>query len=110
TGLLMMRPWAHASVLVSARIVLQKDTVIAAAIGNFRIARLRHSVRAFAIGRRVPGGEWNHSSCVGARPFKRTFVLLRAIDVIRELVVKINMIKLPGRLIVFGGPSLATIR
>src|SRR5438477_12638849 len=105
-----MRPWAHASVLVSALIVLQKDAVIAAPIRNFRIARLRDGISAFAIGCPVPGAEGNHSSCVGARPFKRTFVLLRAIDVIRELVVKINMIKLPGRLIVFGGPSLAAIR
>src|SRR5690349_17480560 len=104
-----MRPWAHTSVLVSALIILEEDAVIAAAICNFWIAGLRHSVRAFAIGCRVPGGEWNHSSCVGARSFKRAFILLRAIDVIRELIVKIDMIKLCGGLIVFGSPCLAGV-
>src|ERR1700746_4125115 len=102
-----MGPRTDASVLVSALVILQKEAVIAAAIGNLGIARLRHTVRAFAIGGPLPRAERNRSSRVGARSFKRTFVLLRAVDVIRELVVKIDMIKLRGGLVVLSGPGFA---
>ena|SRR5437667_10534258 len=104
-----MRPWAHTSVLVSALIVLQKDAVVAAAIGNLSVARLRHGKSALSVGCPVPGTEGNHSLVVGARPFKRTFVLLRPVDVIRELIVKIDVIKLRGGLIVFGAPCFTGI-
>ena len=86
---LIMRPRAYAAVLVCAPIVLYEDAVVAAAIGDFRIIRLRHGVCAFAIGDLVPSGERDHSSGVRTRSFKRTFVLLRAVDVIRKLVVNV---------------------
>src|ERR1043166_3612382 len=104
-----MWPGTHASVLVSALIILQKEAVIAAAIGNLGIARLRHAICAFAVGGLVPRAERNRSSRIGARSLKRALVLLRAVDVIRELVVQVDMIKLRGGLIVLGGPSLAAI-
>src|SRR6516225_9341914 len=105
-----MRPWTHASVLVSAPIILQKQAVIAAAICILGITRLRHAISAFAVCRSMPGGEGNQSLAVGARPFKRAFVLLRAVDVIRKLVVDIHVVKLAGGLIVLGAPSLTAIR
>src|ERR1041385_3401540 len=104
-----MRPRAHAPVLVSALIILQKDAVIAAAIGNLRVARLRHSKSAFSVSGSVPGGEGNHSFAVSAWPFEGPFVLLRAVDVIRELVVKIDMIKLRGGLIMLGRPCFTGV-
>src|SRR5689334_18630680 len=108
-ALLIMRPWAHTSVLVRALIVLQEDAVITAAIGDFGISRLRHAVSAFAISDPVPGAQRNHSSAVCARPFKRTFVLLRAVDMVRELVVNIDVVELRGGLIVLGAPGLTAI-
>ncbi len=97
-----MRPRTHAPELVSALIILQKKAVIAAAIGNLGIARLRHAKSAFAVGCPVPGAQRNQSLAIGTRPFKGAFVLLRAVDVIREPVVKIDMVKLRGGLIVLG--------
>src|ERR671935_2259849 len=104
-----MRPWADAAVLVSALVVLHEDAVIAAAIRNFWISGLRHGIGAFAIGDLVPGAERNQSPAVRARPFKGTFVLLRATDVIRKLVVNIDVIKLGSGLIVLRSPGLTGI-
>ena len=104
-----MRPRAHASVFVSSLIVPHEDAVVTAAVSNFGISRLRHGVSAFAIGHAVPCGQWNRPTGMSARPFKRAFVLLRAVDVIRKLVVKINVVELTSRLIVLGAPRLARI-
>jgi hypothetical protein len=46
---------------------------------------------------------------VRAGPFKRTFVLLRAIDVKGKLVVNVHVIELAGRLIVLRAPGLSGI-
>src|SRR5215472_3392569 len=105
-----MRPRTHASELVSAPIVLQKEAVVPAAICILGITRLRYAISAFAVGCPIPGGEGNQSLAVGARPFKRAFILLRAVNVIRKLVVDIHVVKLAGGLIVLGAPSFTAIR
>src|SRR5437667_7479960 len=104
-----MRPWANASELARSLIVIYKDAIMSAAIGNFVTSGLRHSVGAFAIGDLVPGAERNQSAAVGARPFVGAFVLLRPVDVIGKLVVNIDMIELSSGLIVLGSPSLTGI-
>ena len=104
-----MRPWAHAAEFASTLIVLYEDTIIAAAISNFGISGLRHRVRAFAIRDLAPRAERNQSAAVGARAFKGAFVLLRTVDVIRELVVDIDMVELGGGLIMHGTPGLPAI-
>src|SRR5207253_8604955 len=98
-----------AAVLVSAPIVFHEDAVITAAISDFGIIRLRHGISAFAIGNPLPCAQRDRSSAMGARPFKETFALLRAEDVIRELVVKIDVLELGSGLIVDGSPGLAAI-
>ena len=57
----------------------------------------------------MPIAERNHSAGAGARSFKGAFVLLRSVDVIRKLIVEINVVELAGRLIVHGAPGVAAI-
>src|SRR6185312_11448720 len=58
----------------------------------------------------LPPGAYRYGAPrLGARPFERAFVLLRTIDVERELVIERNMIELAGRLIVLGAPRLAAV-
>src|ERR1051326_215740 len=104
-----MRPRADTPILVSAFISIEKNCLIAAAMGNFGIPLLWDRISAFTVRGPVPRAKRNHSFCVSARAFKGAFVLLRAVDVIRELVVQIHMIKLRGRLVVLGCPGLTAI-
>src|SRR5581483_10379283 len=106
---LIIWPRANAAVFVSAPIVLDENTVVTAAIGDVRVIRLWHRVGALAIGDLMPCGQRNHSADVRARPFKRPFVLLRAVNMKRKLIVNVHMVELAGRLIMFRAPGLSGI-
>src|SRR5205085_10203478 len=108
-ALLVMRPWANALVFFGALVVSQEKAVITAPIRDVRISRLRDAVGAFAIGDAMPVSESNHFRAAGTRSFKGAFILLCAVHVIGKLVVHINMIELPGRLIVLRAPGLPAI-
>ena len=95
--------------MARAQIVFDEDAVVTAAVGDVRIARLRHDEGAFSECHRVPVGKRNGAVVAGARPFIRVFVLLRAVNVIRKLVVEIDMVKLPRRLIVVSAPRIAVV-
>src|SRR5579859_468349 len=99
SSFLVVWPQAHAFVLSCGKVVFQEDAVVAAAVSDIRIAWLRHRVRAFAIRYAMPIRGRNRSAARRAGTLEGAFVLLRAVNMKRELIVEVDMVELARRLI-----------
>ncbi len=87
----------------------QHRAVIAAAVRDVGRAGLRRDERALARGDLAPISQRNAAARNRARPLVRAFVLLRAVNVERKLVVERDVIELTRRLIVFRTPTVAAV-
>src|SRR6185312_13277022 len=99
----------NAAVLPGGCVVLQEDREVAAAVRHVRIAGLRRNERALAIGCRLPFAGADCAAERRTRTGNRAFVLLRAVDVERELIVDRDVIELSRRLIVHRAPRRAAV-
>src|SRR5487761_176704 len=106
---LIIGPRAYALVLPGLKVVPDEDTEIAATVRDVRVAGLRHRVGALAIRYALPIGDRNRSAARRAGSLEGAFVLLRAVDVVGELIVEIYVVELPRRLIVLVAPRLPAV-
>ncbi len=108
-ALLVVRPRADVLELPGPAVVAHEDAEVPAAVVDLGIAGFRHRERALAVGHALPGPERNVAVGGGARPLEGALVLLRAEDVVRELVVEVHVVELPGRLVVLRAPARPAI-
>ena len=78
-------------------------------IDDVRILRIDGDVTAFRPSHRVPVAFGDLGMIRAARNGSRAAVLLRSVNVVRELVIGRHMIELRRRLVVPGAPCLACI-
>src|SRR5215469_9157400 len=102
------RIWADVLLIAGYAIEPGERTVISAAVRDDRIVRLGSDERTLAECDFVPVAAANAADR-GARAFEGTFVLRRAKDVERKLIVEGDVIILSGRLIVDGAPVIAVV-
>src|SRR6185437_12309823 len=105
---LIGRPGAHVRDQPRPAVLFPLHAVVPAAVGDPGPARCRYdpahlsSLDGFPDRRNGPGRQ-------GARRLDRAAVLLRPVDMERELIVEVGVIELAGRLVVLGAPGLAAV-
>src|SRR5207253_3228528 len=94
--------------LAGAMIVTSNQTVVRSGENNFRIFRQRSNPAGLAAANIVPIAESDCTFIGSASNAHRRVVLLRAVDVIRKIIVERDAIKLSCRLILLA-PTLAAV-
>ena len=103
------RPLLNVLHLVSALVVAGDVAEVGAGIDNVGIARIDGHVAAFSAAHGVPIGTPDGAVIAGSGDADGAVVLLRAVNVIRKIVVGDNVIELRGRLVKLSGPVSAAV-
>src|ERR1700733_7427638 len=103
------RPGIDAQCFAGAVVVAGDLAAVGTGINNFWIARIRSDITAFAATDVVPVGAIDSASGTGARDANCGIVLLRAVDVVGEAVVRSDVVELRSRLIVLRGPRFGAV-
>src|SRR5712675_3094373 len=92
-----------------AVIVAGDFAAVRSRVDDFRIGRIGRDVTALAAANIVPVGTIDGAVRAGAGNANRGVILLRAVYVIGESIVRGHVVKLRGRLIVNAGPALRAV-
>src|SRR5882724_2751736 len=103
------RPRIYRLCFAGAVIVTGDFAAIRTGVDDFRIRRIGRDVTALAAADVVPIRAIDGAVRAGAGNANRGVVLLRAVHVIVESIVRGHVIKLRGRLIVNAGPALRAV-
>src|SRR5579884_1660378 len=102
-------PRTHAAIFAGAHVVAQENAEVAAAVGDVRVSRLRRDERALSVRNGQPQIRRYRTVTRRRRAARRSLVLLRAVNVIRKIVVERDVIELPRGLVVLRTPGLAAV-
>src|SRR6267154_6006523 len=103
------RVWGDDLRLAGAAIITKELTISPAAINGVGITGIRCDVTALASSGGMPVAESDSSVIAAAENENAAAILLRAVNVIREVVVNRNVIELRGRLVIPAAPGAAGV-
>src|ERR1700730_17980131 len=103
------RVWRNDLGLSSAAIIAEEFTISPTAINSVGITGIRRDIAAFTCSSRMPVAESDCSVIAPAQNKNASAILLRTVNVIREIVVDGHVIELSCRLVVPTAPGVACV-
>src|ERR1051325_6884768 len=103
------RVWRNHLGLASPTIIAEQLAIGSAAVDDVGIGWVRRDVAAFTSARRMPVAECYSAVIASAQDVDAAAILLRAVDVVRKIVVHGYVVKLRRRLVIPTAPGSAAI-
>src|SRR5712692_4670196 len=102
-------PWGDALRLAGAFVETRDVALVGARVDDIRVPRVGRDVAAFASANRIPVGAVNPAGIAHAGGGHGGVVLLRAVDVVGEAVVRDDVVELRGGLVVLARPGFSAV-